>query len=277
MKVPSDALWGASTQRARENFPVSGRNVPVEVVHAFGLLKAACAHANMELGKLPTTKGSAIVKAAMEVAKGEHDDQFVVDVFQTGSGTSTNMNANEVIANRLLADRGQADRQQGAGPPERPREHGADRPTTPSRRRCTSPRRWRSRTQLRPRAGAPARGSRGQGEGVGQDRQDRPHAPDGRHADPRGPGLRRLRRPGEGRGRALRRRHEGALGTGHRRHRGRHRHQHASEVRRGWSRRSSQQAHRREVPRGAQPSRGPGGQGCVRAGQRRAEDHRGLA
>jgi fumarate hydratase class II len=100
MRVPLDALWGASTQRARENFPVSGRNVPVEVVRAFGALKAACAHANMDLGKLPKTKGRAIVKAAMEVSKGDHDDHFVVDVFQTGSGTSTNMNANEVISNR---------------------------------------------------------------------------------------------------------------------------------------------------------------------------------
>jgi fumarate hydratase class II len=100
MKVPSHALWGASTQRARENFPVSGRTVPVEVVRAFGLLKAACAHANADLGKLPKTKGRAIVKAAMEVANGDHDEHFVVDVFQTGSGTSTNMNANEVISNR---------------------------------------------------------------------------------------------------------------------------------------------------------------------------------
>jgi fumarate hydratase class II len=100
MKVPSHALWGASTQRARENFPVSGRTVPVEVVRAFGALKAACAHANMDLGKLPKTKGRAIVKVAMEVAKGDHDEHFVVDVFQTGSGTSTNMNANEVISNR---------------------------------------------------------------------------------------------------------------------------------------------------------------------------------
>jgi fumarate hydratase class II len=100
MRVPSDALWGASTQRARENFPVSGRMVPEEVVRAFGLLKAACAHANVELGKLPKTKGRAIVKAATEVARGDHDAHFVVDVFQTGSGTSTNMNANEVISNR---------------------------------------------------------------------------------------------------------------------------------------------------------------------------------
>lgn len=100
MQVPTDALWGASTQRARENFPVSGRTVPVEVVRAFGLLKAACAHANMELGKLPKAKGNAIVRVAKELAAGELDQHFVVDVFQTGSGTSTNMNANEVIANR---------------------------------------------------------------------------------------------------------------------------------------------------------------------------------
>jgi fumarate hydratase, class II len=100
MLVPNHALWGASTQRARENFPVSGRGVPIEVVRAFGLLKASTARANRDLGKLSARKATAIIKAAKELAAGELDDHFVVDVFQTGSGTSTNMNANEVLANR---------------------------------------------------------------------------------------------------------------------------------------------------------------------------------
>ena len=99
MQVPDWALWGASTQRAVENFPVSGRGIPAEVVHAFGLLKAACAQTNKDLGKLPADLADVIVAAASEVAAGEHDKHFVVDVFQTGSGTSSNMNANEVIAN----------------------------------------------------------------------------------------------------------------------------------------------------------------------------------
>ncbi|MFW6060540.1 MAG: class II fumarate hydratase [Phycisphaeraceae bacterium] len=100
MQVPAWALWGASTERARQNFPISGRGVPVEVVRAFGLLKVACAKVNMDLGKLPTDLAHPIMDAAGEVAEGRLDDHFVVDVYQTGSGTSTNMNANEVIANR---------------------------------------------------------------------------------------------------------------------------------------------------------------------------------
>ena len=120
MKVPSWALWGASTQRAKDNFPVSDRGVPVEVVHAFGLLKAACARANMDLKKLPKTKGRAIVRAAEAVASGELDEHFVVDVFQTGSGTSTNMNANEVIANWCSLEAGQ---EIGSKKPVHPNDH----------------------------------------------------------------------------------------------------------------------------------------------------------
>ncbi|MDP6153883.1 MAG: class II fumarate hydratase [Phycisphaeraceae bacterium] len=99
MQVPDWALWGASTQRAVENFPIAHRPVPVEMIHAFGHLKAACAQANLDLGKLDTTIARAIIDTANEVAQGGHDGQFPVDVYQTGSGTSTNMNANEVIAN----------------------------------------------------------------------------------------------------------------------------------------------------------------------------------
>ena len=107
MQVPAWALWGASTQRAVENFPISGRGIPAEVVHAFGHLKAACAKVNMDLGKLDASLAEAIIAGANEVAEGRHDKHFVVDVYQTGSGTSTNMNANEVIANlanRQLSD-----------------------------------------------------------------------------------------------------------------------------------------------------------------------------
>ncbi|MEX2672092.1 MAG: class II fumarate hydratase [Phycisphaeraceae bacterium] len=100
MSVPADALYGASTQRAVLNFPVSGRPVPVEVVHAFGRLKAACAQANQQLKTIEPKIAKLIVQACDEVATGKLDQHFPVDVFQTGSGTSTNMNANEVIANR---------------------------------------------------------------------------------------------------------------------------------------------------------------------------------
>jgi fumarate hydratase class II len=98
LKVPDDALWGAQTQRAVENFPISGLRMPRQFIAALGLVKWASAGANAELGLLPNSIAIAIQKAALAVAAGEHDAQFPIDVFQTGSGTSSNMNANEVIA-----------------------------------------------------------------------------------------------------------------------------------------------------------------------------------
>ncbi|MEO1128680.1 MAG: class II fumarate hydratase [Planctomycetota bacterium] len=106
MTVPADALYGASTQRAVENFPISGRAVPPAVIYAYGHLKAACARANLELGRLNESRASAIIAAATEIAQGKHHEHFPVDVFQTGSGTSTNMNANEVIANLICVASG---------------------------------------------------------------------------------------------------------------------------------------------------------------------------
>jgi fumarate hydratase class II len=100
MKVPAEAYWGAQTQRAVENFPISGITFGRRFVRALGIVKKSAARANVELGLIPEDKAEAIVGAAEEVIAGEHDDQFPVDVFQTGSGTSSNMNANEVIANR---------------------------------------------------------------------------------------------------------------------------------------------------------------------------------
>ncbi|MCY7355749.1 MAG: class II fumarate hydratase [Lysobacter sp.] len=98
LRVPADALWGAQTQRAVENFPVSGIPMPRGFIRALGLVKAAAAEVNGELGLLPKAKAKVIQSAAMAVANGAHDPQFPIDVFQTGSGTSSNMNANEVIA-----------------------------------------------------------------------------------------------------------------------------------------------------------------------------------
>lgn len=100
MKVPSDAYYGAQTARAVENFPVSGRTLPREFVRAMGIVKLAAAETNAELGFLKKNVAKAVARAAREVLEGKLDAHFVVDVFQTGSGTSTNMNANEVIANR---------------------------------------------------------------------------------------------------------------------------------------------------------------------------------
>lgn len=100
MKVPANAYWGAQTQRAVENFPISALRFPRQFIRSLGMLKLAAARANMELGRLDQRLGEAICSAATEVMEGNLDDQFVIDIFQTGSGTSTNMNANEVIANR---------------------------------------------------------------------------------------------------------------------------------------------------------------------------------
>ncbi len=102
MKVPAEALYGASTQRAVENFPVSGLRFPRRFIRALGAIKMTAAQVNMSLGVLDKRLGAAIEQAATEAMDGKLDDQFVVDIFQTGSGTSTNMNANEVIANRAI-------------------------------------------------------------------------------------------------------------------------------------------------------------------------------
>src|SRR4051812_42759941 len=91
-------LWGVETSKALENFPVSGERVPAPVVHWLGRIKAAAARVNAELGLLDADVAERIARAGDEVANGEHDDQFPIDVFQTGSGTSSNMNANEVMA-----------------------------------------------------------------------------------------------------------------------------------------------------------------------------------
>lgn len=98
LQVPADALYGAQTQRAIENFPISGLRMPRNFIKALGLIKAAAAAVNMDLGLLDKMLGNNIINAAKAVAKGEYDSQFPIDVFQTGSGTSSNMNANEVIA-----------------------------------------------------------------------------------------------------------------------------------------------------------------------------------
>ena len=98
LQVPADALWGAQTQRAVQNFPVSGQRMPRAFIRALGLIKGAAAEVNTGLGLLPKGVGKAIQSAATEVAIGAHDQHFPIDVYQTGSGTSSNMNANEVIA-----------------------------------------------------------------------------------------------------------------------------------------------------------------------------------
>lgn len=129
VQVPAQAYYGAQTQRAVENFPISGWQLPKELIHAMGLVKYACGVANRDLGKLTGTgknplteeQVSAMLAAARDVSEGKFDDQFPIDVFQTGSGTSSNMNCNEVISNRAIellgGDRFSADK------PVHPNDH----------------------------------------------------------------------------------------------------------------------------------------------------------
>ena len=116
VKVPKDAYYGAQTQRAVENFPVSGIGFPPRFIRALALVKHAAASANRDLGLLNEKTADVIQRAAQEVMDGKHDKEFVVDIFQTGSGTSTNMNANEVIANRALELMGQERGSKGVHP-----------------------------------------------------------------------------------------------------------------------------------------------------------------
>jgi fumarate hydratase, class II len=102
VKVPAQAYYSAQTQRAVENFPISGQPLPKKLIRALGLVKIAAAAANRDLGKLKADLAEPIINAAREVVAGKHDDQFPIDVYQTGSGTSSNMNVNEVISNRAI-------------------------------------------------------------------------------------------------------------------------------------------------------------------------------
>ena len=102
LEVPSEKYWGAQTQRSLENFKIGGETMPFSLIRALGIVKLAAAKANMELGNLDQEVGNAIIKASQEVAEGKWNDHFPLVVWQTGSGTQSNMNANEVIANRAI-------------------------------------------------------------------------------------------------------------------------------------------------------------------------------
>jgi fumarate hydratase class II len=120
IEVPADKYWGAVTERSLENFKIGGHRIPLAVVHAFGVIKRAAALVNMSLGLLDAKLGKAIVDAAQEVIDGKLDDHFPLVVWQTGSGTQTNMNANEVIANRAIEMMGG---QLGSKKPVHPNDH----------------------------------------------------------------------------------------------------------------------------------------------------------
>ncbi|TBV74109.1 class II fumarate hydratase [Pseudoxanthomonas winnipegensis] len=123
LQVPAEALWGAQTQRAVQNFPISGRPMPRGFIRALGLIKAAAAQVNAELGLLPKATAKAVRKAALEVADGAYDAHFPIDIYQTGSGTSSNMNANEVIANLASRAGGKGEGVKKAAPAVHPNDH----------------------------------------------------------------------------------------------------------------------------------------------------------
>ena len=185
LDVPASALWGAQTQRALQNFPATGLRMPRAFIRALGLIKHAAAAANAELGDLPLDLAAAIQAAALEVAAGRYDEHFPIDVFQTGSGTSSNMNANEVIA--ALAARALS----RAGAPERSREHeseqqrrGADRDSC--RRRAAAAREFAAGART------PARGLGPTSRRIRRRGQDRPHPFDGCDAGHAGAGTGRV-------------------------------------------------------------------------------------
>ncbi len=146
IEVAADRYWGAQTQRSLGNFKIGWEKQPQPVIKALGVVKRAAAEANMDLGRLDPKIGAAIIAAAQEVIDGKLDDHFPLVVWQTGSGTQSNMNANEVISNRAIEMLGGV---MGSKAPVHPNDHVnmSSRPTTPIPPPCTSrpPRRWRAR------------------------------------------------------------------------------------------------------------------------------------
>lgn len=118
--VPADKYWGAQTQRSIQNFPIGGETMPAPLIRALGIVKRSAAAANMALGNLESDLGQAIIQAAEEVIEGKHDDQFPLVVWQTGSGTQSNMNSNEVISNRAIEILGG---EMGSKSPVHPNDH----------------------------------------------------------------------------------------------------------------------------------------------------------
>ena len=120
IEVPADRYWGAQTQRSIQNFPIGWERQPIAIVRALGYIKQACAEANKARGAIPADLADAVIAAAAEVAAGKLDDHFPLVVWQTGSGTQTNMNANEVISNRAIEMLGGV---MGSKKPVHPNDH----------------------------------------------------------------------------------------------------------------------------------------------------------
>ncbi len=248
--VPAGARWGATTQRAIENFPISGQRIDPELIHALGRIKAAAASANAALGVLDAETAAAIRTAALEVADGGWDDHFPIDVYQTGSGTSSNMNANEVIANVAGERLGRP-----VHPNDKVNASQSSNDVFPSAIHLAAT--DGVVNDAHPRPAPTGGGARGQGGRVRRRREVRPHAPDGCNAGDPGAGVLRLRSAGPLRNRAARVDPPEGRRACPGRHRGRHRDQRPGWLR-GGGHRGAGILHRAAAHRGAQPLRGAG-------------------
>jgi hypothetical protein len=257
IEVPGDCYWGAQTQRSIDNFPFGPREqMPIEIVHALGFVKQAAARVNARIGGLDAELAEAVQQAAGEVASGALDDQFPLVIWQTGSGTQSNMNANEVIASRaneILTGK------RGGKSPVHPNDHvnqgQSSNDSFPTAMHVACSDRGQSPPAARAETDPPA--PIGEGERLGSHRQDRPHAPPGRDSADARAGILRLCGADRGRHRAGRGSAAARASARAGRNRGRHRTQRAEGLRRGF-RRGDRQPHPAAVRDGAEQVRGAG-------------------
>ena len=205
IEVAADRYWGAQTERSRRNFRIGHDRMPMPIVRALGMVKLAAAETNRELGLLDRRRAGAIIRAAREVIDGKLDDHFPLVVWQTGSGTQTNMNLNEVIANRANEMLGG---KLGAKQPVHPNDHvnmsQSSNDSFPTAMHIAAA--TRILADLLPALDELHRALAQEGKGVRRHRQDRPHPHPGRDAADARPGIFRLRRAGRERHRAAARR-----------------------------------------------------------------------
>ncbi len=201
IEVPSDRYWGAQTQRSLHHFDIGVETMPTPLIRAFGILKCASAQVNRDLGKLDDERAKLIEQAAAEVAEGQLNDQFPLHIWQTGSGTQTNMNANEVISNRAIELSGG---EMGSKKPVHPNDDvnmsQSSNDTFPTAMHIAAVR--GDCPSAHPFCHGIARCAPTEGGGVLRHHQNRPYAPDGRRAAHVGSGVLRLRRAAHGRHRA---------------------------------------------------------------------------
>ncbi len=275
IEVPHDRYWGAQTQRSLKYFSIGTELIPIELIHAYGLLKIAAAQANQDLGLLAKDECALIVQAAEEVAEGKLDDHFPLHVWMTGSGTQSNMNVNEVISNRAIEIAGGTMGSQGPDPPQRPCEHVAvvERHLPDG---DAHGRRDPDGEAAYPRGARAARRARRQGEGLGRDRQDRPHPPAGRGAADARAGVFRLRRDAGREPRPHGLRAQGRLQARARRHRRRHGNQRAPGFRREGGN-PDRRPHRPPLRHRAEQVRGAGRTRRAGHAERRSQDAGRLA